>query len=207
VPELWATRVQTGGGFLLAPTRPFKVLTATPRQALKGADTKWCKMSNPKKIDLAALLQEDDAPTNPPICLELECGNFAQPDDDFCAEHTGKQAVEAGRFPGPEKRSDRRGQPVVAGGGAMSGEKYTRAEVMAVINPEGKVPEKKGKLNKCIYCSDYTESDYGLDVTCFRHAEEKWKEHERKKARAVVSKQSVNKRKTMQSAMRERIGS
>jgi putative DNA primase/helicase len=87
----------------------------------------------------------------------------------------------------------------------MSGEKYTRAEVMAIINPEGKVPEKKGKLLKCIYCSDYTESDYGLDITCFRHAEEKWKEHDRKKARAMVSKQSVNKRKTMQSAMRERV--
>jgi hypothetical protein len=76
-------------------------------------------MSNPKKIDLVAFLQDDDqdddAPTNSPFCLELECDNFAQPDDEFCAEHTGKQAVEAGRFPGPEKRSDRRGQPVEEG--------------------------------------------------------------------------------------------
>jgi hypothetical protein len=56
-------------------------------------------MSNPKKIDLAALLQDDDAPTILPICHELERGNFAQPDGEFCAEHTGKQAVEAGRFP------------------------------------------------------------------------------------------------------------
>jgi hypothetical protein len=56
-----------GAGSFLAPTRPFKVLTATPRQAVKGARTKWCKMINPKKIDLAALLQEDDAPTNSPF--------------------------------------------------------------------------------------------------------------------------------------------
>jgi len=161
-------------------------------------------MTNPKKIDLAALL-DDDAPTNSPFCFELECDNFAQPDDEFCAEHTGKQAVEARRLPGPEKRSDRRGQPVEEGGRAMSGGKYTRAEVMAVINPEGKVPEKKGKLNKCIYCSNYTDSVYGLDFTCFHHAEEKWREHDRKKVRAAISKQPANKRKTMQSAMRERI--
>jgi hypothetical protein len=45
-------------------------------------------MSNPKKIDLVALLQDDDAPMNSPLSLELECDNFAQPDDEFCAEHT-----------------------------------------------------------------------------------------------------------------------
>jgi len=45
-------------------------------------------MSNPKKIDLAAFLLHDDAPTIPPIRFELGCGNFAQPDDEFCAEHT-----------------------------------------------------------------------------------------------------------------------
>jgi AAA domain len=165
-------------------------------------------MSNPKKIDLVALLQDDDAPTNPRTCCELGCGNFVQADDEFCAEHTGKQAVEAGRFPGPEKRSDRRGQPVEEGGRAMSDEKYTRAEVMAVINPEGKVPEKgagpTGKLTKCIYCSDHTDDVFGLGVTCFNHADEKWREHDRKKVRTVVSKQPANKRRTMQSAMRER---
>lgn len=69
-------------------------------------------MSNPKKIDLTAFLQ-DDAPTTLPICLELSCGNFVQANDEFCAAHTGKQAEEAGMFPGPEKRSDRRGQPLV----------------------------------------------------------------------------------------------
>src|ERR1700722_18773431 len=50
------------GAGSFAPTRPFKVLTAAPRQAFKGARTKWCKMSNPKKIDLPAFVQ-DDAPT------------------------------------------------------------------------------------------------------------------------------------------------
>lgn len=78
------------------------------------------KETNPKKLNLAALLEEDDAPTNPRICFELGCGNFVQADDEFCAEHTGKQAVESGRFPGPEKRSDRRGQPVEEGGRAMA---------------------------------------------------------------------------------------
>src|SRR4029077_16345962 len=117
-----------GAGSFFAPTRPVKVLTATPRQAFKGADTKWCKMSNPEKIDLVALLQDDDAPTNPRTCCELECGNFVQADDEFCAEHTGMQAMEAGGFPGPEKRSDRRGQPDGQGARPMSDEKYTRAE-------------------------------------------------------------------------------
>lgn len=56
-------------------------------------------MSNPKKIDLAAYLQDDDAPMNSPFCLGLECDNFAQPDDEFCAEHAGKQAVKQAGFP------------------------------------------------------------------------------------------------------------
>jgi putative DNA primase/helicase len=90
-------------------------------------------------------------------------------------------------------------------GGAMSAEKYTRAEVMAIINPGGKVPEKRGRLPKCIYCSDYADSNYGLGVTCYRHAEEKWREHDGKKIRSVVSKQPANKRRNMQSVMRERI--
>jgi len=34
-------------------------------------------MSNPKKIDLTAFLQDDDAPMNSPYCLGLECGNLA----------------------------------------------------------------------------------------------------------------------------------
>ncbi len=50
------------------------------------------KKTNPKKPNLAALLDEDYVPTNPRICLELGCGNFAQPDDEFCGEHTCKQA-------------------------------------------------------------------------------------------------------------------
>lgn len=57
------------------------------------------KETNPKKLNLAALLKEEDVPTNPRICLELGCGNFAQPDDEFCAEHTCKQAVKQARFP------------------------------------------------------------------------------------------------------------
>jgi hypothetical protein len=36
-------------------------------------------MNNTKKIDLAALLEEDAAPANPQICYELECGNFILP--------------------------------------------------------------------------------------------------------------------------------
>ena len=56
-------------------------------------------MSNPKKIDPAALLEEDAAPKIPRICYELECSGFAQPDDEFSAEHTGKQAVKQAGFP------------------------------------------------------------------------------------------------------------
>jgi hypothetical protein len=56
-------------------------------------------MTNPKKIDLAALLAEDAAPKIPRICCELECSGFALPGDDFCAEHTGKQAMKQAGFP------------------------------------------------------------------------------------------------------------
>ena len=51
------------------------------------------KETNPKKLNVAALLEEDYVPTNPRICLELGCGSFAQPEDEFCAEHACKQAV------------------------------------------------------------------------------------------------------------------
>jgi hypothetical protein len=51
-------------------------------------------MTSPKKIDLPAFLQDDDAPTIPLICFELGCDNFAQPEDEFCVEHTGKQALD-----------------------------------------------------------------------------------------------------------------
>jgi hypothetical protein len=87
----------------------------------------------------------------------------------------------------------------------MSGEKYARAEVMAVINPEGKVPEKKGKLNKCIYCSDYTDSVYGLDIACFFHTEEKWCEHDRKSHGArlgTAAGKKAAKRDSMQARMK-----
>lgn len=42
---------------------------------------------NQKRLSLAALLEEDAAPTNPRICYEPECGNFALPGDEYCAEH------------------------------------------------------------------------------------------------------------------------
>lgn len=87
----------------------------------------------------------------------------------------------------------------------MSAEKYTRAEVMAVLNPEGKVPGKTGKLPQCIYCSNRADSKYGLGVACYLHAEEKWREHDRKEIRSVVSKLPANKRRNMQSVMRERM--
>ena len=50
-------------------------------------------MTNPKKIDLAALLEEDAAPKIPRICYELERSSFGLAGDEFCAEHTGNQAV------------------------------------------------------------------------------------------------------------------
>jgi putative DNA primase/helicase len=49
------------------------------------------KETNPKKLNLAALLEEDDAPTNPRICFEPECGNFALLGDEYCARHRDKR--------------------------------------------------------------------------------------------------------------------
>lgn len=57
------------------------------------------QMNNPKKIDLAALLQKDDAPKIPRICYELECSSIALPGDEFSAEHTVKQAGKQASFP------------------------------------------------------------------------------------------------------------
>jgi len=51
-------------------------------------------MSNPKKINLAAFLEDDAAPANPQICFELECGNFARPGDEYCAEHGNKRPLD-----------------------------------------------------------------------------------------------------------------
>lgn len=55
---------------------------------------------NQKRLSLAALLEEDAAPTNPRICYELECGTFAQPGDEYCAEHE----VQASKSNGHAKR-------------------------------------------------------------------------------------------------------
>ena len=79
--------IKPGAGSFLHLPAPSR-FNGTPRQAFKGADTKRCRMSNPKKINLAALLEEDAAPANPQICFELECGNFAQPDDEYCVAHS-----------------------------------------------------------------------------------------------------------------------
>jgi len=52
------------------------------------------KETNPKKLNLAALLEENDAPTNPRICFELECSNFAVPGHDYCPKHLDQEPLD-----------------------------------------------------------------------------------------------------------------
>ena len=49
--------------------------------------------TNRNKLNLAAYLEEDHAPAKPRICYELECSNFALPDEEYCAEHSDKKPL------------------------------------------------------------------------------------------------------------------
>ncbi len=49
--------------------------------------------TNPKKLNLAALLEEDAAPTNPRICYKPEGGNFALPGDAYGARYGIKRPM------------------------------------------------------------------------------------------------------------------
>jgi putative DNA primase/helicase len=94
----------------------------------------------------------------------------------------------------------------------MTDRKYSRKEVLAILNPAGTVPKQlpNSKLNQCLYCSNYADVTYGANVACYAHADEKWKEHDRKPSRASKmgtadgkAAASASKRRTMQSAMKE----